>query len=133
MQKVSLSKQADNVSRALGVLSYLGFLIIIPLFIMDNKSNFVKKHINCSLTLWLVSIILSVVTVPIIFLFTLGIVGIAEGYSVLMFVLALGVFLIDTLLIVIVGLMNWVCLIMAALGCEATLFIVKPLNILKVD
>ena len=50
------SEQDVKANKAMGVLSYLGILILIPLLAGDKQSEYVRFHINQGLVLFLVSI-----------------------------------------------------------------------------
>lgn len=45
-----------NANKAMGVLSYLGILVLIPLLAGDKSSEYVRFHTNQGLVLFLVSI-----------------------------------------------------------------------------
>lgn len=127
-QQVNLGKTVDNQSRALSAIGYLGWLVLVPILAIQNPNNFVKRHINCSLTLLIMSLILGAFTVPVSVVFILGIVKMSAGITVLGTI----IMIIYSILLVGLGIIQWVCLIRAALGYEASLWKLKIHNFLTI-
>lgn len=132
-QPVNLNKQMDNQSRALSAIGYLGWLVLIPILAVKNPNNFVKRHINCSLTILIISLLLSLTTIPVTFIFTFGVASLAYNGFTLIFIIGLLLFIIDMGLVVAISITQWVCLIRAALGYEASLWLIKIHNFVTVD
>lgn len=128
-QQVNLSKQMDTQSKALAAIGYLGWLVLIPILAVQKPNNFIKKHINCSLMIMLASMILGLLTIPICMMVFGGFLYMKPVVTLLGFILLI----IYSIVIVGVSIIQWVCLIRAALGYEASLWKLKIHNFLTID
>ncbi|MCF2683717.1 zinc ribbon domain-containing protein [Faecalicatena contorta] len=45
-------------NKGMGILSYFGFLVLIPLLAGNKNSEYVKQHLNQGISLWVISAIL---------------------------------------------------------------------------
>lgn len=50
------SQEEVHRNKAMGVLSYIGFLVLIPLLAGDKRSEYVKHHVNQGILLMLLSV-----------------------------------------------------------------------------
>lgn len=128
-QQVNLSKQMDTQSKALSAIGYLGWFVLIPILTIQKPNNFIKKHINCSLMIMLASMILGLLTIPICMMVFGGFLYMKPVVTLLGFILLI----IYSIVIVGVSIIQWVCLIRAALGYEASLWKLKIHNFLTID
>lgn len=55
------AEQDYRSNRAMGVLAYLGFLTFIPVLAGDKTSEYVKRHCNQGLALFILSVIMGVI------------------------------------------------------------------------
>ncbi len=49
-------------NKVMGVLAYLGILVLVPLFARDKRSEYAKFHTNQGLVLWIAGIIVDLLT-----------------------------------------------------------------------
>lgn len=49
-------------NKAMGILSYFGFLVLIPLLAGNKNSEYVKHHINQGLSLFIIGIVVDLIT-----------------------------------------------------------------------
>lgn len=56
--------QTDDVQRnkVMGVLSYIGILVLIPLLAGNRASEYLRHHLNQGLVLWITSLIVNLIT-----------------------------------------------------------------------
>lgn len=75
--KKNESKELSNNELMTAILSYLGFLVLIPLLVISNKekTEFIKFHLEQGLNIFLLEIILSFIS-AILTKLTFGIFGI---------------------------------------------------------
>lgn len=46
-------------NKGMAVLSYIGFLVLIPLFAGDRSSEYLRQHLNQGFSLWVVSLVIN--------------------------------------------------------------------------
>lgn len=57
-QEEHFPKDEVHQNKGMGVLSYFGILVLIPLLAGNKNSAYVKQHVNQGLSLWVISMIL---------------------------------------------------------------------------
>lgn len=123
------SMMLTTEEKVMCAIGYFGILVLIPILAINNKKQFVKKHINCALSLWIWGMIGVIILVPA--MLASAALWFNENTLGLGLIVYMGLMALILIYSLILGIAQIVNLVFAAIGKDAKLPVLKTFNFFK--